>query len=1056
MGEPVGEDSWMSLVDESSRAAGDLEQRVEVVELYKRAVGAEPFSLRLWFAYCEWIWSLYTDCQSGDAGWSEEEQLLGQELFSLDMALDVWQQGAQATRYRLHDSHLLWNRWISIELEELAKDPETAAIERIKALFLDRLQIPHATWDETSQSFSTFLTKYDESAWEKTMVTVTQIAKTAKDLYSQREIHELKLQRCSTSGDKGAQEGAMIEYLGWEVGQSSKKNGSRPLLFALYERALLLLPTNSNIWEDYVVSVTTPIFNAGSKKGKVAPVPSDLSTTPNILTILQRATKHCPWSGSLWSRYILGAETEGLSFSEVEQIKHAATGSGQLDRNGMTDVLAVYSAWCGFLRRCAVGENASDEDVDIADVGLSSALESFQEWGERLYGQKVYKGDPTFRLEQCLIQYLTQRGHISEARSQWQKLVKSHGDSYEFWQRYYLWEMSVDHVKSTRPLATALLRQAVARRGLDWPEKIMEVYLHHCETYETPQILVEAVDHLHIISKDVAKRRQREAADAANTYTAQQVYQAEPATAESATEMSPSGASKRKRDSVSDVDGIQSKKLKGEVDVNEIEASQHLKRDRENTTVLVTNLPPDITQTKIRQYFKEYGHINNLTVKAEEDGLSSAALIEFRTPEDVQSAMIKDGKYISDKQIHVKTGTGLTLYVTNYPPTADEAYMRELFAECGDIFSIRWPSLKYNTHRRFCYISFRSASAAAAATQLDGKLLEGRYKLEAKYSDPSKKKTREGAGAEGREIHIANIDRSATEDDLREIFSKYGCVESVRILKNVAGRSKGGGFIVFEKMEEAKDALALDKTKFKSQILTVELSTQSNYKPSATTIGSKASSTPPVPDSEGDLRMSNSPAPHSPAASTQDQHDPSRAEIAARTIAVMNIPDTVNDARIRAIADPFGTIVKLTLRPDHQGAIIEYSDVPAAGRASLGLENREIVPGRKLRTGRVRDLFQEKAEIRIDRIQTGIGAKKPPPSTGSGFIQPTMPVRRPGSGVRGGLGTKRGLGYASALSKKEPGEGHANENGTSIDDEKKVQPKSNADFKAMFLKGEGQ
>jgi squamous cell carcinoma antigen recognized by T-cells 3 len=1056
MGEPIGEDSWMSLVDEASRAAGDLEQRVEVVELYKRAVGAEPFSLRLWLAYCEWIWSLFTDCQSGDAGWSEEEQLLGQELFSLEVAREIWQQGAQATRYRLNDSHLLWNRWMSIELEELAKNREPPAIERIKALFMDRLQTPHAAWDETSQIFSTFVTKYDEAAWEKTMVTVTQLAKTAKELYSQREVHELKLQSTVTSGDIETKEAAMIEYLDWEAIQSNKKNGSPALLFALYERALIMFPTNSTIWEDYVGALSRPTNKAGNKPAKTPPILSDLSTTPDVLTILQRATKNCPWSGSLWSRYILRAEVEGLSFSEVEQIKHAATGSGQLDRNGMTDVLAVYSAWCGFLRRRAVSETASDEDVDIADVGLSSALESFQEWGERLYGKTVYKGDPSFRLEQCLIQYLTQKGHISEARSQWQKLVKSHGDGYEFWQRYYLWEMTVDHLKSTRSLAAAVLQQAIHRKGLDWPEKIMEIYFQHCETYENPQTLARAVDIVHTSSKIVAKRRQLEVVDAATAYVAQQGNHAEPVVAEPATDISPSGASKRKRDSVTDVNGTASKKIKGEVSDNQ--GSHHLKRDRENTTVLVTNLPLEVTQTKVRQYFKEYGHINNLTVKTEEDGLSSTALIEFRSPDEVQSAMIKDGKYFGDKQIHVENGTGLTLYVTNYPPAADEAYVRELFAECGEIFSIRWPSLKFNTHRRFCYISFRSASAAAAATQLDGKLLEGRYKLEAKYSDPAKKKTREGASAEGREIHIANIDRTATDDDLREVFSKYGSVESVRILKNLAGRSKGGGFVVFEKKEEAQEALALDKTKFKSQILTVELSTQSNYKPTATTIGPKASSASPAPDGEGDLRMSNSPAPNSPAESTQAQHNPSKAEIAARTIAVMNIPDTVNDARIRAIAEPYGIIVKLTLRPDHQGAIIEYSDVTAAGRASLGLENHEIVPGRNLRTGGLKDLFQEKGEFRTDRIQVGTGAKKPPSVTGSGFMQPTVPVRRPGPGVRGGLGKKRGLGYSAALTKKASGrEDHANGNGTAADEnEKKVHPKSNADFKAMFLKEEGQ
>ena len=42
MSDPVGEDGWLALVDEASRTAGDLEQRVGVVELYKRAIAAEP------------------------------------------------------------------------------------------------------------------------------------------------------------------------------------------------------------------------------------------------------------------------------------------------------------------------------------------------------------------------------------------------------------------------------------------------------------------------------------------------------------------------------------------------------------------------------------------------------------------------------------------------------------------------------------------------------------------------------------------------------------------------------------------------------------------------------------------------------------------------------------------------------------------------------------------------------------------------------------------------------------------------------------------------------
>jgi squamous cell carcinoma antigen recognized by T-cells 3 len=1024
MADPVGEDGWLALVDEASRTAGDLEQRVGVVELYKRAIAAEPWSNKLWLAYCEWVWSLYTDCQNGDAGWPEEEQLVGQELFSLETALDVWQQGAQAIQYRLNDSHELWNRWMSIELEQLSASPNQENIERVRKLLLDRLQVPHAAWDETSQMFSSFLTKYDEATWESTMVETTKLAKNAKELYGFREVHELKLQRVVESGDKEEVVAQMKEYLEWEVGQAErkgKKGGpASPMILcvALFERALssTSLGLDSTVWEDYVVwlSATKDDFPQAQ--------------IPTALSVIQRATSHCPWSGTLWARYILFAEAENLPFATMEQIKHAATNTRDLDRDGMASVVEFYIAWSGYLKRRTQIEGATDEDIDVAEMGLPTALESVQEWGQRRHG-KEWKGDPLFRIERIFIQYLTQKGSFEEARGYWKRLVHNHADSYEFWQQYYFWEMTVRVSTAPPTLATAVLVQAINKKNLDWPEKMMEIYIRHCNSYEEVDTLLKALTIVHKASKRVAKRREDEAALYAQQQpetTAQEVPVTE----------SPSGASKRKRESVSEeADGSAKKKVKSE-DQDALR-EQQLKRDRENTTILVTNLPAEVTQTKVRQYFKDYGHINSMTLKTEADKLSTTALIEFRTPEDVQSALLRDGKYFVDKQIEVTPGTGLTIFVTNFPPTADDAYLRKLFKDCGDIFSIRWPSLKHNTHRRFCYISFRTVEGAAAATQLDGKPLGGVYKLSAKYSDPANKKKREGAMAEGREIHITSLDPSITEDELKEIFGKYGKVEAVRILKTMAGESKGGAFVTFEKKEEATAALDMDKTKLKNRVLTVDMSTGKNFKPTATSYG-KGSSASPAPD--GDSVMSPSPAPDG---HTDTARGPYREEIATRTLTLMNIPDTVNDARIRAIAEPHGEIIKLSLRPDHQGAIIEYRDATSAGRAALALEGHEIAPGRKLRTGGMKDLLAQKDEVRTDRIQVGQG-KKPP----AAFMQQSAPIRRPGGG-RGGLGIKRGLGYSAP----KPGSSSASSGEVNGNGEETKKPKSNADFKAMFVSG---
>ena len=73
----------------------------------------------------------------------------------------------------------------------------------------------------------------------------------------------------------------------------------------------------------------------------------------------------------------------------------------------------------------------------------------------------------------------------------------------------------------------------------------------------------------------------------------------------------------------------------------------------------------------------------------------------------------------------------------------------------------------------------------------------GKLKLVAKMSDPSHKQDRSGALYEGREIYVSNVDWSATEDEIRQIFEKYGTVERIRIPTNMAGKSKGVAFVVF-------------------------------------------------------------------------------------------------------------------------------------------------------------------------------------------------------------------------------------------------------------------
>ena len=169
--------------------------------------------------------------------------------------------------------------------------------------------------------------------------------------------------------------------------------------------------------------------------------------------------------------------------------------------------------------------------------------------------------------------------------------------------------------------------------------------------------------------------------------------------------------------------------------------------------------------------------------------------------------------------------------------------------------------------------------------------------------------------------------------------------------------------------EAANAATALNGHTFMSRELHVELSSKTGAKRQATTVVALANSahnggTDPTPAS-----------PSSATSSTLDHHSSlpvTSSHPRARTIALLRVPDTINTSRIHALAEPYGPLVKIVLRPDHQGAIIEYADEAHAGRAALALQDYEIVPGRHIRVGAVPELLKEKDEKKpTDKIQVG-------------------------------------------------------------------------------------
>lgn len=72
-------------------------------------------------------------------------------------------------------------------------------------------------------------------------------------------------------------------------------------------------------------------------------------------------------------------------------------------------------------------------------------------------------------------------------------------------------------------------------------------------------------------------------------------------------------------------------------------------------------------------------------------------------------------------------------------------------------------------------------------------------------------------------IYVANLGYGTSEDQVRDAFSTYGIVESVKLIKDqLTGRLKGFGFIEMPNTAEAQTAIKeLDNSRLDSQVITV-------------------------------------------------------------------------------------------------------------------------------------------------------------------------------------------------------------------------------------------
>ena len=979
----LGEEQWLDWLQDESILAQSAEDRLSVVEKCRRAVDEEYGSVQLWATYGDWMHHCYKWTQDPTAvtatGLPDDERLVGRELFPWDNVVQVWDQAIVTTAYDMAQSHVVWRKYLTYRFPQFEEKVRENDASQILDLFQKRLQTPHAEWESTFQSFSGFVSaNFSNDAYEKIMAETNQGAAPAKSAWSLREPYETAIAEAAKSGDKYAEYQAYVSYIQWEKnqgeqtrrqkGKAKRKQQADPTkVNALFQRAELRIASDVGLWEEHINFMIEQRISG-------------------VSGVLSRATKHCPWAGSLWRQYLLTSEILGESFQTIENIKHDATKTGMLEAGGIEEVLKIHDAWCGYLMRKTRKADSVEEDADVAEMGIRTSMEAVQSLASKLELPASF--DASFRLQRKHVEYLKGQGRLDNARKQFDDAIPVYGRHYRFWLRFYEFEMHKSlHMNSlhqnsretvspnsSAPFAVAILKKGLERSDLDYPEYLIEALINHCEDYEDAEELQSALLLINKVQRQVTARRQVEAevaAEEASQPPAEVVAEvvAEDRAEAVAENLHIGGKRKREED---EEEPDASKRSRGDAIVHETveptNVSQEIKRDRENASILVQHVPESTSETRIRQYFTSCGNVKSVRALHDEE---SSFIVEFENADEASYAISRDGQTLDNAIISVMSNNKSTLYVTNYPASADDGYIRDLFSSFGEIISIRFPSLQGNKRRRFCYVEFKSGQQAQAALDLDGQERDG-LSLIVKISDPSVKKQRSERKAADRTIFVGQLPFKATEDQVIAAFDVYGEIESVKMPQdpNSKSRNKGIAFIIFSNDEAAQAALEMDAKDFQGRKIKVNpTQNQGGRREKSQQSGGRSKS--PCVSMNGDAA---SPASAAPLVDFEERRQ--------RTIALTDIPDTVNEARLRNAAETVGPVRKVILKTNHQGALVEFESAADAGKAAIELDGYHITPDRKMRVTTQKDMYAQQAETKVEKIgkassMTGIQPKRP-------------------------------------------------------------------------------
>uniref|UniRef100_A0AAQ4RQQ5 Polyadenylate-binding protein n=1 Tax=Gasterosteus aculeatus aculeatus TaxID=481459 RepID=A0AAQ4RQQ5_GASAC len=154
-----------------------------------------------------------------------------------------------------------------------------------------------------------------------------------------------------------------------------------------------------------------------------------------------------------------------------------------------------------------------------------------------------------------------------------------------------------------------------------------------------------------------------------------------------------------------------------------------------------------------------------------------------------------------------KSGVG-NVFIKNLDKSIDNKALYDTFSAFGNILSCK-VVCDENGSKGYAFVHFETQDAADRAIEkMNGMLLNDRKVFVGRFKSRKEREAELGARAkEFTNVYIKNFGDDMTDDRLKEHFDKYGKTLSVKVMMDPSGKSRGFGFVSYEKHEDANKAV---------------------------------------------------------------------------------------------------------------------------------------------------------------------------------------------------------------------------------------------------------